>query len=593
MGLIPEEIVREVLDRADIVDVILSYVPLKRAGQNFKAPCPFHNEKTPSFVVNPQKQIFHCFGCGVGGNAISFVMQKERVSFPEAVRQLAAHYGVHIKEEGPDAHSQKDNRDKLKKINDLAVRYFQQNLLSSRRPDAHEARLYLKGRGIDIESVKTFSIGFAPDEWDGLLQSLSRQNVNLALMEQAGLIIPRANAEGYYDRFRNRIIFPIFDVRDQCLAFGGRALSANEAAKYINSPETPLYSKGRNVFGLSRAKEEIARQDAVIVVEGYLDCITPHAHNIKNIVASCGTALTVEQIRLLKRYTDNVIMLFDADPAGQSAIMRSLDLLIEEQMHVKVAQLSDGEDPDSFVRRFGPEEFLTRVNTADGLFDYKLKTLLKRFPERSAETRAKISAEMLTTIDKFSNAIIKDEYLKKLAQRLAVSHEALLQELKKKPPAVVSAGSGSGSRMLLKAAPANIRPVERDILRLLLEDKNFISLTKQETELTDFYSAEARALIAKIFELFDRNDDITPARLMSCLEDQSVIQVLTSLTTEDYIFVGDKNRIHRDCLKRIQEDRLKRNRQDILKRMEEAQLSGDELQMENLTHQFNQLINKR
>jgi DNA primase len=594
MALIPEETVREVLDRADIVEVVGAYVPLRKAGRNFKAPCPFHHEKTPSFVVNPHKQIFHCFGCGVGGNVLSFLMQQERFNFPEAVRQLAARYGVSMKEETPGSAEQKNLSDKLKEINALAVKYFQQNLLSSRRPDASQARQYLKNRGVDLEAVKAFNIGFALDEWDGIIQFLGRQNVSLGSMEQAGLIIPRVNSQGYYDRFRNRVIFPIIDVRDQCLAFGARTLAVDETAKYINSPETAVYSKGHVVFGLSQAKESIAQQDEVIIVEGYLDCITPHRYGIKNVVAACGTALSVDQIRLLKRYTDNVIMLFDGDSAGQGAILRSLDLLIEEQMHVRVAQLAEGEDPDSFIRRFGREEFLVRINSAESLFDFKLKSLLKRWPVNSIETRAKISEEMLATVDKFQNAIIKSEYLKKLAQRLAVSPEALLQQLKKRQ---TSAGKFNAEQPDRKVFPVSslldIRPVERDILRLLLEEKSFIPLTQQEVELTDFYNEPIRSLVAKIFELFSMDCEISTTRLMSCLEDQSVIQVLTALTTEDYIIVGDKNRILRDCIRRIQEDRLKRNRQDLLKQMEEAQLSGDGFKMENLTQQFNQLINKR
>ncbi|MBU0468966.1 MAG: DNA primase [Candidatus Omnitrophica bacterium] len=296
MVLIPEEIVSQVIDRSDIVEIISSYIPLKRAGRNFKAACPFHNEKTPSFVVNPDKQIFHCFGCGVGGNVVSFVMKQDKMDFPEAIRMLAQKVNVVIEEVDEPTRRSTNERHLIFKINELAAEYFQDNLLSAKTKMASDARKYLKERNVDFGTVKSFKVGLAVDKWDGLLEYLKNKGVSLVLMEKAGLIIPRDNSRGYYDRFRNRIVFPIFDTRGNCRAFGARALDDNQA-KYLNSPETIVYTKGHHLYGFHFAKDAITQEDAVIIVEGYLDCIMPHQFGVKNIVASLGTALTVEQIR--------------------------------------------------------------------------------------------------------------------------------------------------------------------------------------------------------------------------------------------------------------------------------------------------------
>src|SRR5262245_16343150 len=335
MGLIPQQTIDEVLNRCDIVEVVSSYVSLKRAGRNFKALSPFNSEKTPSFIVSPDKQIFHCFSSGLGGNVITFVMKMERVEFPEAVRILAKRVGIEIPED--KAKTAHDNvRQVIFKVNEQAVDYFHRNLLQGKSADVEAAKKYLKERQILPETIETFKIGFALDAWDGLLKNLEQQKVSLRLMEQAGLIVPRKEKNGFFDCFRNRVIFPIFDTQGHCRAFRARTLDSKNAAKYINSPETLIYTKGHHLFGFHLAKEAITRSDFVIIVEGYIDCIMPYQAGVRNIVASLGTALTLEQIRLIRRYTKNVIMLYDTDKAGEAAMLRSLDTLIEEGMNVKV-----------------------------------------------------------------------------------------------------------------------------------------------------------------------------------------------------------------------------------------------------------------
>ena len=589
MGLIPEETIRQILDRADIVDVISSWVPLKQTGRNFKAPCPFHHEKTPSFVVNPDKQIFHCFGCGVGGNVISFVMQQEQISFPEALRLLADRCGIAIPQPDAARSSKEKLADQIMQACGLAAQFYHRQLVSSREEGAREARAYLKARGIDLGQVQQFQLGFAPESWDALLEFLRTKNVTLAQMEAAGLVIPRPNKTGYYDRFRNRVVFPIFDKRGRCIAFGARSLEKDNPAKYINSPETLLYTKGHHLYGLNWAKEAISREGLALVVEGYLDFITPFSSGIQNVVASLGTALTVEQVRILSRYTTNVLMLFDSDAAGEQAMMRSLDMLVEEGMNVRIATLSDGDDPDSFLRNHSPGDFQQRLSQAETLFDFKLRVLCARYDSVSIEGRARISAAMLETVAKFKNAVIQAEYLRRLAVSLHLSEEALRFEMNK----IVPGTSRAGQEPRPPKSPATgapVRPVERDMLRLLLNEQSFIPLTREVLAVTDFHNESVRAVITKVFELYDQRQEVRVPDLLCCFEDQKILQMISNLTADEQFMTGDTNRFHKDCLHRLRSDRLKMIRQDILRQMRQADQKGDAQKLDELMQEFNRII---
>lgn len=595
MGLIPEEIIAQVIGRCDIVEVISSYVSLKRAGRNFKGNCPFHQEKTPSFVVNPDKQIFHCFGCGVGGNVVSFVMRLDRLEFPEAVRALASKVNVTILEtktaDGQDANT----RQLIFKVNALAAQYFYKNLLSDKGKSSQEARDYLKKRRISRETVEQFQLGFALDQWDGLIAFLRAQDINLGLMEKAGLIIPRDNGQGYYDRFRNRIIFPIFDTQAHCRAFGARALPSADGqnqstAKYINSPETAVYTKGHHLYGFHLAKQAIGQEDFVIMVEGYVDCLMPYQAGVTNVVASLGTALTVEQIRLLRRYTKNVVMLFDMDPAGESAMLRSLDTLIEEGIQVKVASLEEGHDPDSYIGQFGVEAFRERIREAKTLFDYKLGILMDRYEINSIEGKARISGEMLQTIDKFDNAILRTEYVKRLSQVLAVSEQPLVTELKK-----VRQMTGEKKVFGKSAEPKTpvqeqLRVVESDILRLLLEEEGFIEATKKEIALSDFQDRRIREIISKIYDLFEQGKEINSANLINSFEDQDMQQMIARLMANESMVAGDRKKMHSDYINRMKKDRVKLQMKELQGQIGRAESEGNQSKLESLLVEYTQLM---
>lgn len=595
MAFIPEDIIAQIIDRCDIVETISSYIPLKRAGRNFKANCPFHHEKTPSFVVNPDKQIFHCFGCGVGGNVISFVMKQDRLDFPEAVRILAQKANVSIPENSP-ARIQRDNlKDEIFKVNQVTSEFFHRNLVEDKSKAAETARNYLKKRSINFETAQLFQLGLALDEWDGLIKYLKAKGISLQLIEKSGLIIPREGKEGYYDRFRGRIMFPITDAKGRCRAFGARVIEGlkseekSSGAKYINSPETEVYTKGQYLYGFQLAKDEIIAKDYVIIVEGYLDCIMPFQNGIKNIVASLGTALTIDQIRFIHRYTKNIVFLYDADLAGQAAMMRSLDMLIEEGMEVKIARLSENEDPDSFIKKFGIKAFEECILTALTLFDFKLQALMLKYDVRSLEGKAKMVSEMLPTINKFQHSVLKSGYVKRLSQELMIAEQSLLVELKKiKQDSTERIFEEKPSEAPLSGGAARI--VERNILRLLMEEESFILMTKEDVVLTDFQDQKIREAIGKIFELFEQGKQVKGANLIQYFENSDIKQMISSLIADESIVLGDQKKMYQDCVSRIKQDRQKKQRQDLLEKIREAEKASDQERLDELLKIFNQTI---
>ncbi len=589
MGLIPEEIIAQTIDRCDIVETISSYIPLKRVGRSFKAVCPFHHEKTPSFIVNPDKQIFHCFGCGVGGNVINFVMRQERMEFPEAIRFLAQKVNVIIpSDETPQAHHANNIRQAILRVNALAAAFFHKTLLADQSPAAKSAREYLKDRGIDLDAVRVFQLGFALDQWDALLTHLKQEGISLGLMEKAGLIIPRERGQGYYDRFRNRIIFPIFDTRAHCRAFGARALDNAEGAKYLNSPETIIYTKGHHLYGFHLAKQAVAEEDRVIIVEGYVDCLIPYQAGVRNIVASLGTALTVEQIRLLRRYTPRVVMLFDMDPAGEAAMMRTFDTLIEEDMEVRVATLVEGEDPDSFVRRQGVNDFRGRITAAQTVFDYKLDVLTHRHGLQTPDGKAQIAAGMLPTIYRFPNELIKAEYLKRLARALDVPEDALAREYQKVGQAIATTITAHlHEPPAVNQARASV--VERGLLKLMIEKEEWIPRVRQELTPEDFQDTKIRVAITRIFDFFENGKRIDTVNLINSFEDAAVSQMLTGIVTEEEV-AGDREKMYQDYISRIKHDQMKTRRQKILQQIREAESAGNFARASELSQQFNQFI---
>ncbi|MFA6216095.1 MAG: DNA primase [Candidatus Omnitrophota bacterium] len=594
-GHIPEIILDSILSRIDIVELIGSSITLKRAGRNFKGICPFHHEKTPSFVVSADKQIYHCFGCGAGGNAFNFLVQYERLEFLEAVEVLAKKAGVVLPEKQKQNPLHASLNAQLYKVNALALAFYEKNLETA---SGKKAKEYLLKRGITPDALKVCKVGVALDAWDALLTHLRSHDMSLSLMEKAGLILPRQTGSGYYDRFRNRIIVPIFDIKENVIAFGARLLPETESKlkeeqspKYVNSPETPVYVKGRNLYGLHLSREAIRKQDCAVVVEGYLDFMMPYQQGVQNVVASLGTALTDDQIRLIKRYTRNVVMVYDGDLAGQMATLRSLDLLIEEDMQVKVVSLPEGYDPDSFVRKFGALEFQAKITDAENVFDYKMRMLKSRYPRSEVESKVMISAEMLSTIQRCKNEIVRSEYIKKLSQELDVLEESLLLELKKLKEERPASGEQAVITHPKKLQP--LPPTERLLIQLLLEETTLIERVRDSLELEDFQNENAAKMMGLLFSLSLDGKVIEPKSLMNRFPDEEISQLVCESSCMPEVFQQDKEKIVNDCIQRLKMKRTSLHRHRLQKEIKTAQTSGNDAQIQKLMREFQHLIQKR
>jgi len=584
-ALIPENLLEDILGRVDIVEIISGYIPLKKAGRNFKANCPFHHEKTPSFTVSPERQIYHCFGCGESGNAFRFLMRHERMEFPEAVEMLAKKTGVLLPEQNnPEIARQASLTSQLYKINELAASFYENNLNAS---GAAAWRDYLLNRGIKPQTIKEFHLGLASSGWDSLINYLRSKGISLSLMEKAGLILPKEGG-GYYDRFRSRIIFPIFDIRGRVIGFGARVMDKT-LPKYINSPETPVYIKGKNLFGLNLSKDYIRENDFAVIVEGYLDFMIPYQEGVNNIVASQGTALTLEQIRLFKRYTHNAVMIYDGDTAGEIATLRSLDMLIEEGVNVKVVPLPKEMDPDTLVRKEGINTLKAKIQNAKTLFDYKLEVLKCRHNMKEAHGKSKIAAEMLSTINKFDNAILRGEYVKRLSEEIKIPEHYILEELNKLKP---NLSSSSAAGPCVKKSVSGINPAEKLLIKFMLEERELIEKIMQELTPADFADMRTAKVVAVLHDLFIQGKNIEPSILMNYFSEEDAGQLVCESMFMPELLGQDREKAVNDCIARVKVQRLKSQRERLHIQIKSAQSLGDEQKLNSLIKEFHNLIKK-
>src|SRR5271154_5194688 len=413
---------------SDIVDIIGAAVPLKKAGANFTALCPFHKEKTPSFNINPHKQIFHCFGCHKGGDVFTFVKEYENIGFVDAVRRLAERAKIPLEfDQNPAEQQSRHLKDQLLEIHEKIAQRWQNCLLNESAGQL--ARDYLEKRGVSDEAIKLFRLGAAPELWDDTVNWAKSKNYELPLVEKAGLIIRKEETGNYYDRFRGRLMFPICDEQGRVIGFSGRILSGDEkVAKYVNSPETAIFTKSKVFFGLDKSKRALLDAQSAIVCEGQLDLIACFMAGVQNVVAPQGTAFTDQHARILKRYVDEVVLCFDSDEAGQNAAVRSLDHLLASGLAVRVAVVPAPHDPDSFIKANGGEAFRKLVESADGFFDYYLNRLCKQNDANGDKGRIVILRAMAEAVHKTGSAVLVDTYAQKTALRLGVSMESVRAE---------------------------------------------------------------------------------------------------------------------------------------------------------------------
>jgi DNA primase len=469
-GLISDDIIEQIKGRIDITDIVGHHVSLTKAGQNLKGLCPFHQEKSPSFTVSPSKQIFHCFGCGAGGNVFTFLTRITGASFPEVVRDLGRKVGVEVAERVADPGPHAGQAKRIERLNQAAAAWFAYNLRDVRVGAA--GREYLERRGIQSSTIDRFGIGVAPAEWDGLLKVLIKQGFAHGDLAAAGLVVARDGGSGFYDRFRGRVMFAISDLRKRVVGFGGRVLG-DGMPKYLNSPDTPLFKKGQTLFAFDQAREAIVRTKTAIVVEGYFDAIALHQAGLEHTVATLGTALTPEHVQALRRFADHVVLLFDPDAAGVRAALRGLDLFVNSGLGVKVITLPVGEDPDTFVRKEGAGAFARLEAAAPSLLDYALDHTIRRAEFGSLESRIRSVDDVLRILQKSEHPIEREERIRVVAERLGVSQSRLIERY---PALMVGSEQASASRAqpthgaavsaLFKGAPE-----ERDLILLLLHGK--------------------------------------------------------------------------------------------------------------------------
>ncbi len=576
---IPENIIDQIRNRTDIVEVISSYVPLKKVGRSYKAPCPFHNEKTPSFIVSQDKQIYHCFGCGAGGNVFSFLMKHENMEFPEAVEMLAQKAGIHLPREAGFSRASSSLSNELYRIGEMACRYFQNSLA-----DSQAARDYIVSRGLSSQTVNKLKIGYAPPGWQGLLDYLTKNGVKAELAEKAGLAIPGEKG-GYYDRFRNRVIFPIIDMRNRVLGFGGRVLDAS-LPKYINSPETPVYSKGRNLYGFNFSKDAIKKEGVALIVEGYLDFAVPYQAGVQNIIATLGTALTVDQVKLIKRLTDTVIMVYDPDEAGEAASIRNLDIFITEDVNVYIAELTSGYDPDGFIRKFGLEEFMSVVKKSKNVFDYKFEKLAKRYDARTLHGKTGIVSEMLPTISKINNAVFRSGLIKRLSEKLSVDEDAVREEFKKIKP--VSAEDRYAA--VPKESKRDTAGAEHVILALLFSGSDMIETVKSRIGLDEFKDSAIRDIVSAVYGLHKAGIEVNPAGLISRMENKQGVAALVSEAVNILDMLANKDKALEDCLTRIKKDNMKDQLSRIQESIRQAHSRHDENKVRQLVLEYNNIV---
>ena len=416
----------EIKDKIRVDELLGEYLKLVPAGTNtFKANCPFHNEKTPSLMISPARNSWHCFGCGVGGDIFEFIMKIEGLSFPEALKVLAQRAGVTLTRQNPQT---TDRKNRLYDLCELTARYWQKILLDS--PRAQAVREYLSSRGITEESIEKFKLGYSIDEWDNLIQFLLKRGFREEEIFRAGLSIKREKGSGFYDRFRHRLMFPIIDHHGRTVGFGGRALKADEAAKYINSPQSEIYNKSEVLYGLYWAKDAIRKNNQCVLVEGYMDVIPSQQAGAQNAISISGTALTSEQLKLIKRYTNNLALSLDMDEAGQRAALRSIELALEDELDVKVITLSSGKDPGELATK-NPSEWLLAISSAQSVMEYFFQRAMVGRDPNLPEDKKKIAAFLITKIVKIGNVVERDHWLRELSARLNVSEEAV-RELAKK-----------------------------------------------------------------------------------------------------------------------------------------------------------------
>ncbi len=553
---IPENKIEEVRSAINIVDVISDRIQLRKRGKNYLGLCPFHNEKTPSFTVSEEKQIYHCFGCHAGGNVFKFIMEYEKISFVESVQELAQQFGISIEYEEQHDEGRQSEQEILYDINTAAARYFSNNLLNS--DEGEIARVYFENRKLKPQILRSFGLGYSFDNKNSLIDYLLEKKIDLEKAIDLGLIGKFRDGK-LYNKFSGRIIFPIFSPNGRVVAFAGRILGNREGvAKYLNSPESSIYTKGRILYGLSHAKDDIRRADKAILVEGYMDLISLHQSGIKNVVAVSGTALTDEQVQLLSRYTKNVVLLFDADTAGIKASMRSIEILLKKNIEIKIASLPAGEDPDSFVNNFGKERFEEEIERAKNFLEYQSEYFKNLGMFDDPAKTADAIRELVKPIALIDDELKRQLLIKSIAKQFNLREKLLEAELEK---AIGKTKKQSFAQSRIMEAKDNenevldisekkiIHPellaVEKELIALLFQGiLEVIGLIRHYILLEEYQINIHRELAEIVYNAYDNEEDILPSALFQKITENTHQLYLSELSSDKYSISSRWEKLH-------------------------------------------------
>ena len=566
---ISEEILEKIKSQNDIVDVISERVRLKKSGRNFTGLCPFHNEKTPSFSVSQEKQIYKCFGCGEAGNVISFVMKEKNLPFIEAVKYLANRANIPLEIGNKENNKLSQKKDLLYRVNVEAAKFFFSNLMNNQ-----QAKEYFLNRGIKESTIKKFGLGYANDSWNNLMFHLRRKGINDNLLEEAGLISVNKEKGRKYDRFRNRVMFPVFDYQGRVIGFGGRVLDDSKP-KYLNSPETLVFQKGTNLYGLNFALKHNISERYFIIVEGYMDLISLHQYGITNVVASLGTALTINQARLLKRYADKVIISYDADMAGQMATLRGLEILRTAGFDVRVLNIPQGKDPDEYVRSNGKEAFLKLINSAEPLIDYRMKKAEEGIDFKNSQSLilyAKRIMEIISDLDPME----KDVYIKKASENTGIKEQTLYDILKSKMKDNREnnfRNNKEEDRSKLYVEPGFLK-AERAILKIMLENKEYLQYIEERISENDFILLEHKEIFTVIISAKGENINNIDSFIESKLNNVKSIGELVKIKEENIFFANDIKVQINDFINEIYSYKLKQRIDQLRKEQKELENQG-------------------
>lgn len=570
-----EELIDEIRNSNDIVDIISQYVILKRSGRNFFGLCPFHKEKTPSFSVSPDKQIFHCFGCGAGGNVIHFISKIENVDFKESLEILADRAGIKLPTLENNVDSKRlELKEKVYEINKLVAMYYHETLY---KPQAKPAQEYVKKRKLDNKALKEFCIGYAENA-NVLYKLLKEKGFTEEEILASDLVIKKGN--NYVDRFKNRLIFPIQDIRNRFIAFGGRVLD-NSLPKYINSPENIVYSKARNLYGLNVAKNTKTRK--LIIVEGYMDTVSLHQRGIDNVVASCGTALTEAQGRLLRKYAEKVIISYDSDSAGQAATLRGLEILNNLGCDIRILQMEGAKDPDEYVIKYGNGRFNDLVENAISLVEFKIKVLKKGLNIENTNDKIKFMNEIAKILGGVDNKIEQEIYIDKISSDYNISKEAIYAQINKN-----EYSNNKGAKILesssirkptIKRQEKEINPElekrENIIISLLIDGgEEVYNKIKDIINPNDFKSEANQKIMRRLYEEFEKGNSNINSLVDMFADDEQVVNALTGVMADDYEIEDNKKALD-DVINNYQKEKLMARRNEIIQSLNNANLDKE------------------